>query len=88
MEDRYSIKEVIEQRFDEMGAHLVEIKSQTTKTNGRVSSLESSRVQIWTSISVLIALGGAIIFLSIQAIDSKIKDGIETALSSYEIQVK
>ncbi len=89
-----------------------EILTQTTKTNGRVSTLETwskdaqkviehttilaentlnryrtDRVRIWTAISVLAILGGAIISLSVMAINSKIKDGIAEALSNYQIEV-
>lgn len=45
--DTYSIKEVIEQRFDEMGEHLIDIKEKVEATdekvgiqNGRVRALE------------------------------------------------
>ena len=84
--DTYSLKEVIEQRFDEMGTHLIAIKEQVTKTNGRVSSLERSRAQLWGSIAMLTLLGGVIITLAIMAIDSKIKNGVDEALSAYEIK--
>ncbi len=56
------------------------IETQTTKTNGRVSSLERSRVQFWTAISLLLFFGGAIITLSVMAINTKIKDGISEAI--------
>lgn len=77
MENNYSIKEVIEQRFNEMGTHLIDIKTQTTKTNGRVNSLETSRTQLWTSISVLLFLGGTILTLAIMAIDNKVEKSIK-----------
>ena len=62
---RYTLKEVIEQRFNEMGEHLTEIKIQTTRTNGRVDSLERSRVQVWTAIGIITLVKGALITLSI-----------------------
>jgi hypothetical protein len=77
----YTIKEIIEQRFDEMGAHLTEIKTQVVKTNGRVNSLEHSRTQIWTAIALLLFLGGTIIFLAVEAIEEKIRKGIEQSLT-------
>lgn len=80
----YTIKEVLEQRFDEMGEHLQEIKVQTTKTNGRVWSLERSRIQVWTAIAVLTLLGGTLIALSIMAIDNKIKNTIADTFLQYE----
>lgn len=70
----------MESGFKEMREHLTEIKTQTIKTNGRVNSLEKSRVQVWTAIGVLTTLGGVIIYLSVMAIDTKIARGIETAL--------
>ena len=80
MENSYTIKEVMESGFKEMREHLTEIKTQTTKTNGRVNSLEKSRIQVWTAIGVLTTLGGVIIYLSVMAIDTKIQRGIQTAL--------
>ena len=77
----YSIKEIMEQRFDEMAEHLKEIKVQTKLTNGRVSSLEKSRIQIWTSIAILLVVGGVIITLSVMAIDHKVQEAVETALN-------
>lgn len=81
-DDSYTIKEVMELNFNELKQHLIDIKTQTTKTNGRVNSLEKSRVQVWTAIGVLTMLGGAIIYLSVMAIDNKIQRGIETALEN------
>ena len=71
----------MEQRFDEMAEHLKEIKVQTKLTNGRVSSLEKSRIQIWTSIAILLVVGGVIITLSVMAIDHKVQEAVETALN-------
>lgn len=76
----YSLKEVIKQRFDEMNEHLVVIREQVTKTNGRVGSLEQSRAQLWGAVAVLVVLGGAIIGLATMAIDSKIQQGVAEAL--------
>lgn len=83
MENNYTIKEVIEQRFDEMNEHLVEIKEQVKKTNGRVGILENHKSYLWGAISVLTFLAGAIMYLSVQAIDAKIKNGVDKALSEY-----
>lgn len=87
MEENYTIKEVIETRFDEMGEHLKEIKLQTQKTNGRVNSLENHKAYLWGAFSVLVILGSTIIYLSAIALDSKIDTGIKNALSAYDIKV-
>lgn len=81
-DNTYTIKEVMENNFAEMRIHLQEIKVQTTKTNGKVISLQASRVQIWTAIGVLFLTGGALITLSIMAIDAKIQKGVETAFNN------
>lgn len=82
MSEEYTIKEVLEQRFNEMNTHLVDIKTQTTKTNGRVGVLENHKAYLWGAISVVTVLGGAIIALAISAIDAKIKVGVDTAFNS------
>jgi len=64
---------------------LSRIECQTTKTNGKVKSLEASRIQIWTAISIAVVFMGTIITLSISAIDAKIEKGITEALEAYEI---
>lgn len=68
----YSMKEFIKDKFDSMENHLVEIKTQTTKTNGRVSSLERTRAQVWGALAVVLLLGSTIITLAYILIDSKI----------------
>lgn len=80
--EQYSIKEIIEGKFNEVHEHLNKIEVQTTKTNGRVSSLEKSRVQVWTAIAVLLVLGSGIIGLAVSAIDSKIDRGIQAAFDN------
>ncbi len=93
MSEKYSQKEEDTFRlelFRRMGVqdeNLREIRNQTTKTNGRVTSLEGSRIQVWTAIAVLLVLGGTIIYLSIMAIDNKIDQGISKALSVYNVEV-
>lgn len=82
----FSLKDVFKDKFEELTSHLVEIKDQVKKTNGRVTSLEKSRTQIWTTISVCIFLGGAIMTLAVMAIQSKIDKGIQQALSRYDIK--
>lgn len=84
----YTVKEIMKERFDEMGDHLKEIKIQTTQTNGRVSSLENHKAYLWGAYAALVLLGGVIISFAIMAINSKISEGITKALSEYEIIVK
>lgn len=79
-DDSYSIKEMISEFRKDITEHLGRIEAQTTKTNGRVNSLERSRVQIWTAITVASIFTGALIMLSIYAIETKIKKGIADAL--------
>lgn len=82
MDNNYSIKEVIEQRFDEMGHHLIEIKGQVTKTNGRVNRLESHRSYLWGAYTALTLLGAFIAFLLVGAIDSKVQNAVDKAITS------
>lgn len=77
----YTIKEMIAEFRRDTTESLHRIEAQTVKTNGRVSSLESSRTQIWTAIAVVIFLGGVIISLSIMAIDAKIAKNIKEVLA-------
>lgn len=83
-DNSYSIKEFIEEKFTDVNDTLQRIESQTLKTNGRVTSLEKTRTQVWTAILVLIFIGGTVIGLAVMAINDKIKDGITNALSVYE----
>lgn len=84
----YTLKEVVEHFLKDMKGDLKEIKMQTIKTNGRVNSLEKSRVQVWTAISILTLLGAGIISLAIMAIDSKIDKGIRGVLAEYDIKMQ
>lgn len=84
--NNYTLKDVIEEFRKDTKESLVRIETQTTKTNGRVTILENHKAYLWGAFSLLTLLGGAIIYLSVEAIDNKIKDGITDALSSYEVQ--
>ncbi len=81
-DNTYTIKEIMEKGFKDMEEHLLEIKTQTTKTNGRVNSLERSRVQIWTAITVGIFLMGTIITLYTESIDAKITKSVSDAIDA------
>lgn len=83
MHDNYSIKDVIEEFRKDTKDSLVRIELQTTRTNGRVNSLERSRVQIWTAIMVSVALVGTIVYLYTLTIDAKIDSKVGQALKSY-----
>lgn len=80
----YSNRE-LDHFFTDVRGTLNRIEEQTTKTNGRVDSLEKTRIQVWSSMAVLLLVGGAIITLSVMAINSKIKEGIQEVLATYEI---
>lgn len=68
-------------RLDKQDVVLSDIKGQTIKTNGRVTSLEGTRIQMWTAISVLLILGGTIITLAINSINYKIERAVSKALT-------
>ncbi len=54
-----------------------------TENNARgIQSLKNTRTQIWSAITVLVFLGGTIIFLAVLAIDTKIQKGIDTAFNN------
>lgn len=82
LEEEKTYRELIVFKLNTIQEDIKETRIQTTKTNGRVNSLEKSRIQVWTAIGVLTTLGGIIIYLSVMAIDAKIQRGIETALTN------
>lgn len=92
MKNDYSIKEMLEEFRKDMKETLVRIEAQTIKTNGRVSSLEKSRTQVWTAISIMVLLGGTLMALAVKnvenGIDSKINRGIQLGLDSRVESVK
>lgn len=67
----------------DMKDSLERIEQQTTKTNGRVNSLENHRSYLWGAWFAVVFLGGTIIALSIMAIETKIAQGIEIALQEH-----
>lgn len=79
--DNYSIKEVIGQRFDELSDHLIEIKTEVKKTNGRVTVLENHKAYLWGAFTALTFLGATIIAFAVQAIDNKIEDSLKKTIS-------
>lgn len=76
----FPLKEIMEQRFDEQNSHLIEIKEQVKKTNGRVNSLELSRSYLWGAVAVLLLLGGGIAGLFWSVLEAKIEKAVEQAL--------
>jgi len=119
-EMEYTIKEVMNIKFDEVGKHLDEIKLDVKEavalgklTNGRVTKLENwsneakkiiestttiasdtllsykiDKARLWTAIGVITLVAGALITLSIMAIDNKIKETVNSVFSEYEIDTK
>lgn len=95
---RDEIKVTVNGKIDAIKVHLEnqdsvlkEIKTEQNNAkealNATTMSLQISKTQFWTAITLLLLLGGTIISLSITAIDSKIKEGIVSALSGYDIKV-
>ena len=84
----YTLKDIIEEFRRDTKESLTRIEIQTVKTNGRVSSLENHRAYLWGAYTLLTLLGGVIIYLSVEAIDNKIKNGVSDALSNYESQTR
>jgi hypothetical protein len=88
MEDTYSIKDIIEEFRRDTKESLDRIERQTTKTNGRVNSLENHRAYLWGAYTLLVLLGGTIVYLSVSAIDNKIANGIREALEVKGVQIQ
>ncbi len=63
------------------------IEKTTTIATRTAENYSIDKTRLWSSIGVLVFLGGTIITLAIMAINSKIKDGINEALSQYEVTV-
>ncbi len=83
LKSNYSKRE-LDHFIKELNENVAKILEQTTKTNGRVNSLENHKAYLWGATTLLTILGGAIITLSINAIDNKIKNGFEVYAQSYE----
>ncbi len=57
--------------------------------NETLSMYKIDKAKLWTAVAVVVFLGGAIITLSIMAIDTKIENGIANALAEFEkIEIK
>lgn len=59
------------------------IENTTKIATETYTNYKTDKTRIWAVIGVLLFLGGTIITLSIMAINGKIKDGINEALSKY-----
>ena len=66
----------------------VEAKGLIEGNGDIISTYKVDKARMWTAISVLTILGGTIITLTVMAINSKIKEGINEALAQYNIEIK
>lgn len=93
MEAPFSNREIREM-FDDIKGDLSDIKVQTTKTNGRVTSLELSRAEqdgiykataiaSTLAFSILMAVTGYVL-TQVISIDSRITSAISAALAPFE----
>jgi hypothetical protein len=82
------LKKHLDMGLAPLAEDITEIKTQTIRTNGRVGGLEKHRIFLWGAYTILLALGGIIIGLAILAIDSKIEQGINDALSQFEVRIE
>jgi len=68
------------------------IESTTKIASETLGNYRTDRVKIWTAVAVLLVVGGAVITLSIMAINTKIRDGINEAITqledSYDISIQ
>lgn len=85
LKGNYSKRE-LDHFITEIKENVEKILIQTTKTNGRVNSLENHRSYLWGAYTLLFLLGSVIIGLSIDAIDSKIKEENRATISSPEFK--
>lgn len=104
MPDNYSIKEFIahymndmKEVINEIHTDVKEIKAQTTRTNGRVSTLET-RLEDYDDIKKVVRnhenykwyiVGGALVLfgLGYLAIKTVVRDTVDVALKNYQGQV-
>ena len=85
--------EEVHHRFDDQEKTLNSILGQTTRTNGRVNSLETWQNRMIGAIIVISAITtGILIPLALTflngGIEQVVQKGVQRELSTYEIQVK
>lgn len=83
MENSYTIKEILEQRFSEANGHLVEIKEEVRKTNGRVTKLEHHRSYLWGAYSVIVIVSGFLLVLIWGALENRVREWMREELSIH-----
>ncbi|MGI9118425.1 MAG: hypothetical protein ACR2IQ_02660 [Minisyncoccia bacterium] len=75
-------------RVNKLDDWSIEAKTLMEAHSTQLSENKTQFSRIWGGVAVLMVVGGAIITLSIMAINNKIKEGIHDALSTYNIEVK
>lgn len=76
-------------KTEEWSKEAQKIIENTTKiATETYTNYKTDKTRIWAVIGILLFLGGTILTLSIMAIDSKIKDGINEALSQFNVELK
>jgi hypothetical protein len=91
-ETSYSIKEMLSHIHEDLSDRLNKIDEKQAVANGRTAKLENAKIQIWTAISVLLIIGGTMITLVINAVNTKIdvasvkaaKEAVTQALLEYQ----
>jgi hypothetical protein len=73
-------------RLEDWSKEAQKIIENTTKiASDTANNYKTDKTRIWSAVGVLLFLGGTIITLAIMAINSKIKEGIDNALSGKYI---
>lgn len=86
-EEPFKNREIIEM-FNDLKNMVTRIEAQTTKTNGRVSSLENWKYMAMGGVSILSMLVVPLLVWALSIlvnIDARIHASVDEALSAYEI---
>lgn len=89
----YSVKEMIQhfrndvsESFGKLDIRLEKIDEKQAIANGRTAKLENAKIQIWTAMGVIFAIGGVIITLGIYSLKATIKEVVvETLKENAEV---